>query len=240
MYLYTRFSGKANPLIKQVFPCLLSSGFSLTFCPGGNLIILLQLKEITDCWEWVDAFHLPWKFFVFWFFFSFQFCQQIKLWEEVFRKPTLEGGTGLLSCRVCFLQDFSLWLRLSCCFCPSQPSHFLIASPPYFYFSLFLRPSNMFFPHTFVCHYPFLTNFSFCPLLPWLSPLSLLSIFYPPVSPKHHIMRNRLDCLLGSSAKSTMSMPGWADMIWYYRYKLEISKRGYCGTLRFLALPQGI
>lgn len=42
------------------------------------------------------------------FFFSFQFCQQIKLWEEVFRKPTLEGGTGLLSCRVCFLQDFSL------------------------------------------------------------------------------------------------------------------------------------
>lgn len=71
MYLYTRFSGRANPLIKQVFLCLLSSGFSLTFCPGGNLIIHLQLKEITDCWEWVDAFHLPWKFFVFWFIFFF-------------------------------------------------------------------------------------------------------------------------------------------------------------------------
>lgn len=29
-------------------------------------------------------------------------------------------------------------------------------------------------------------------------------------------------------------------MIRYYRQELEISKRGYCGTLRFLALPQGI
>lgn len=247
MHLYTSLSGKANPLIKQVCPHSLRSVFFTNILPRGNLIIHLQLEEIMACWEWVGVgalFTCLESCFccgVFVFFF-FQFHQWIKLWEEVFRKPMLYGGMGLCSRRVCFLQGFSLPLPLT------QAG-----------LSLFSFPSIP-FPHcfTFFIFHSFyiLASYSSVTLLSVIthfflffilstaalvsSPFSPFCFFYPPISPAHHIMRNRLDSLLGLLVKSTMLLPGWTDMIWYYRQELEISKRGYCGTLRFLALPQGI
>lgn len=168
------------------------------------------------CWEWVGVgalFTCLESCFCWIFFNSISELSSGKKYSESLRFT--EGWDSVPGGFVFFRVSYFpfLWLRPSWCFSPSHPSHSFIASPFLFFI---LSTSWSLVPPSHFCQ-SLLTSsyFSFCPLLPWLAPSSLLSVFLPSRISQASHNEEQIGFLTGLVSKEhhVDARLSWYDMI---------------------------